>query len=151
MSDRQGRYVEGPGPWCGTVGGYTHHRCRCLRCREAWNERRRQRYEAVNPPIALGAIVRHPRLGRGQVVEVTGPGRVRVRYTGYSGSGLVTVRECRTGVLLQRRPSVKPPNPKRAAVTQLRAQGYKPIVIARQVGVAESTVKRWLREAAAVA
>lgn len=26
----------GPGPWCGTPGGYTNHRCRCERCREAW-------------------------------------------------------------------------------------------------------------------
>ena len=25
----------GPGPWCGSLGGYTNHRCRCDRCREA--------------------------------------------------------------------------------------------------------------------
>lgn len=22
----------GPGPWCGTAGGYTNHKCRCQRC-----------------------------------------------------------------------------------------------------------------------
>ena len=27
----------GPGPWCGTTGGYTNHKCRCNRCRAAWN------------------------------------------------------------------------------------------------------------------
>lgn len=26
----------GPGPWCGTSGGYTNHQCRCDACRAAW-------------------------------------------------------------------------------------------------------------------
>jgi hypothetical protein len=27
---------RGPGPWCGTVNGYSNHKCRCNACREAW-------------------------------------------------------------------------------------------------------------------
>lgn len=30
------RYVAGPGPWCGTSGGYANHDCRCDECRAAW-------------------------------------------------------------------------------------------------------------------
>ena len=25
----------GPGPWCGTPGGYSNHKCRCVACRSA--------------------------------------------------------------------------------------------------------------------
>lgn len=30
--------VIGPGPWCGTVGGYSNHDCRCEACRAAWSD-----------------------------------------------------------------------------------------------------------------
>ena len=26
----------GPGPWCGTAGGYNNHKCRCAGCTSAW-------------------------------------------------------------------------------------------------------------------
>lgn len=28
--------VIGPGPWCGTAGGYSNHQCRCKSCTDAW-------------------------------------------------------------------------------------------------------------------
>ena len=31
------RWTAGPGPWCGTPGGYTNHGCRCDACRAAIN------------------------------------------------------------------------------------------------------------------
>lgn len=38
----------GPGPWCGTPGGYTNHGCRCLPCTEAWRTYHRA-YMHANP------------------------------------------------------------------------------------------------------
>jgi hypothetical protein len=43
-----GNYTKGPGPWCGTAGGYTNHHCRCARCRAA-NARAFQKYIAAHP------------------------------------------------------------------------------------------------------
>ena len=33
-TDHKGKL--GPGPWCGTAGGYSNHKCKCDACREAW-------------------------------------------------------------------------------------------------------------------
>jgi hypothetical protein len=41
-------YTKGPGPWCGTPGGYTNHACRCTRCRAA-NAAAFQKYAAAHP------------------------------------------------------------------------------------------------------
>jgi hypothetical protein len=34
------KYQPGPGSWCGTVGGYTNHACRCDECKRAAREYR---------------------------------------------------------------------------------------------------------------
>lgn len=70
---RGARYRRGPGPWCGTAGGYCNHRCRCDACTAAWRaqwnaymaahpeqrEKKRQRDEARRR--AAGLAVRPPR------------------------------------------------------------------------------------------
>lgn len=40
--------VNGPGPWCGTPGGYNNHGCRCALCLEAQRLDKR-RYMAAHP------------------------------------------------------------------------------------------------------
>jgi uncharacterized protein YgiB involved in biofilm formation len=45
MSDR---HTKGPGPWCGTAGGYSNHKCKCDACTTAWADARRD-YMARNP------------------------------------------------------------------------------------------------------
>jgi hypothetical protein len=42
------KYRKGPGPWCGTAGGYTNHACRCDDCTGA-NSRAYQAYMDAHP------------------------------------------------------------------------------------------------------
>jgi len=48
MSKKTDRHIKGPGPWCGTPGGYSNHACKCDACKAAWAEARRA-YMARNP------------------------------------------------------------------------------------------------------
>ncbi|MCD6056536.1 MAG: hypothetical protein K0R44_8 [Thermomicrobiales bacterium] len=54
MTERRQKYTIGPGPWCGTSGGYGNHHCRCDACRAAnaamakdWRDRNAERSRAV--------------------------------------------------------------------------------------------------------
>jgi hypothetical protein len=48
MSKTTDRHTKGPGPWCGTPGGYSNHACKCDACKEAWRLARLD-YMARNP------------------------------------------------------------------------------------------------------
>lgn len=56
------RGTQGPGPWCGTYGGYTNHGCKCRPCTDANTvEVRRQRAERAARLAAGEVTVPHGR------------------------------------------------------------------------------------------
>lgn len=56
------RYRRGPGPWCGTSGGYSNHRCRCDACTAA-NRAALNAYMAAHPEQRAKKLARD-RAGR---------------------------------------------------------------------------------------
>jgi len=61
-------HTIGPGPWCGTVGGYNNHKCRCAPCTEANTIAiRKARAERFAGRVLVAGVLVHPYADHGTV------------------------------------------------------------------------------------
>lgn len=57
----QKKHTQGPGPWCGTSGGYGNHGCRCTPCTDAnTREMRSDRARRFAGRVLVAGVWIHP-------------------------------------------------------------------------------------------